>query len=77
MEFFFPEYELTRTQDLETLYHDTGQFYWGTKSGWVSGKKMHTDGTGYVVPSWRVVDIDNENDWKRAETMYFYLNKKV
>ena len=33
-------------------------------------KKMHTDGTGYIIPSWRVIDIDNEDDWKRAELMF-------
>ena len=32
--------------------------------------KMHTSGVGLVVPSWRFVDIDNEDDWKRAELLH-------
>jgi len=75
MEFLFPENEMTRTQDLDILYHDTGQFYWGKRNAWVNNKKMHTDGTSFPIPSWRVVDIDNEDDWKRAEIMFNYINK--
>jgi pseudaminic acid cytidylyltransferase len=70
MEFLSPENELSRTQDLEQVYHDAGQFYWGTKSAWLAQKKMHTDGVGFRIPNWRVVDIDNADDWKRAEVLY-------
>lgn len=70
MEFFRPEHELTRTQDLEKSYHDAGQFYWGVASAWLDHKKMHTDGLGMPIPNWRVVDIDNDNDWKRAEIIF-------
>ena len=70
MKFVFPSHELTRTQDLEKTYHDAGQFYWGTANAWTYDMKMHTDGVGFVIPSWRVVDIDNDDDWQRAELMY-------
>jgi CMP-N-acetylneuraminic acid synthetase len=30
---------------------------------------MHTDGLGMEIPSYRVVDIDTEDDWKRAELL--------
>jgi pseudaminic acid cytidylyltransferase len=73
MELLKPEHELTRTQDLEKSYHDTGQFYWGTASAWKSRMKMHTAGVGMTVPNWRVVDIDNPDDWKRAELLYELL----
>jgi len=75
MQFLQPEHEIARTQDLETTYHDTGQFYWGKASAWKARMKMHTAGVGLVVPSWRVVDIDNEDDWKRAELLYEVLNR--
>ena len=65
--FVFPENEMKRTQDLETTYHDVGQFYWGEADAWLAGKRMHTAGIGMVVPSWRFVDIDTEDDWHRAE----------
>jgi pseudaminic acid cytidylyltransferase len=70
MGFYRPEYELTRTQDLEKSYHDAGQFYWGKSLAWKSHMKMHTSGVGLVVPNWRVVDIDNEDDWNRAELLF-------
>ena len=25
------------------------------------------EGNTYIVPSWRTIDIDTEDDWKRAE----------
>ena len=73
MELFQPGHELTRTQDLERSYHDTGQFYWGKSSAWKARMRMHTAGVGLVVPNWRVVDIDNLEDWRRAELLYEVL----
>jgi len=70
MRFLYPEYELTRTQDLEMMFHDTGQFYWGTADAWTQGRKMHTEGIGMKIPFHRVVDIDTEDDWVRAELLY-------
>jgi pseudaminic acid cytidylyltransferase len=67
MQFLSSEFELTRTQDLEKTYHDAGQFYWGKANAWLEHTKMHTEGLGYPIPNWRVVDIDTEDDWKRAE----------
>ena len=67
MQFVHPEYELTRTQDLEKMYFDAGQFYWGKASAWCAGLRMHSSGHGYVVEGHRVVDIDTPEDWKRAE----------
>jgi len=74
MQFFSPEFELTRTQDLEMAYHDTGQFYWGKLSSWLGNGKMHTDGLGMPIPNWRTVDIDSINDWNRAELIFKTLN---
>ena len=69
MEFIYPKHELTKTQDLERVFHDAGQFYWGRAEAWRELKKMHTDGLGMEIPSYRVVDIDTEDDWKRAELL--------
>jgi pseudaminic acid cytidylyltransferase len=70
MEFISPQYELTRTQDLEKSFHDAGQFYWGNPMAWMAGKKMHTAGLGMKIPNWRVVDIDSMEDWERAELVF-------
>lgn len=66
----YPEHELTRTQDLETAYHDAGQFYWGAKNTWLSNPRIHSNAVGYPIPNWRVVDIDTSDDWDRAERIY-------
>ena len=70
MQFLAPEHELTRTQDLEHSYHDTGQFYMGKASAWLAQRRMHTAGLGLPIPSWRVVDIDTADDWQRAELLF-------
>jgi len=75
MQFLSPEFELTRTQDLEKTYHDAGQFYWGKASAWLEHKKMHTDGLGFSIPNWRVVDIDSTDDWIRAELIFDLVNR--
>lgn len=59
-----------RTQDLEKSYFDSGQFYYGSKSMWQGDKNPHNNGMPLIIPSWRVVDIDNLNDWKRAELLF-------
>jgi len=70
MEFIYPKYELTRTQDLEETFHDAGQFYWGKADAWTNDKKMHTQGIGVHIDSWNIVDIDNEEDWTKAEQFH-------
>lgn len=70
MQPFYPEYELTRTQDLEPAYHDVGQFYWGTADAWLTNNRIHGSGVGLPIPAWRVVDIDTPADWERAELLY-------
>jgi pseudaminic acid cytidylyltransferase len=70
MQFVQPEHELSRTQDLEKTFHDAGMFYWGKSSAWLAHKRMHSAGLGYPIPHWRVVDIDTEDDWRRAELIF-------
>jgi len=74
MQLLQPEHELTRTQDLEKTYHDTGQFYWGRANSWTAHTMIHSAGTGLIIPNWRVVDIDNDDDWKRAELLHKVIN---
>ena len=66
---FYPEFEKTRTQDLEPAYFDAGQFYWGSAEAWIANQRIHSSGIGYEVPNWRVVDIDTPEDWVRAEIL--------
>lgn len=66
-----PEFINKRSQDLEEVYHDAGQFYWGTGEAWLSGKVVFSANSYPVVlPRHLVQDIDTQEDWIRAELMY-------
>ena len=66
-----PEYAGVRSQDLAKAYHDAGQFCWGTANAWLQAKPVYSSATAAVViPRYRVQDIDNEEDWHRAELMF-------
>lgn len=77
IESFNQSYVAVRTQDLELAYFDVGQFYWGTVEAWSSELAVHSSATGHLIPSWRVVDIDTEDDWIRAELMYDAIRKLI
>jgi N-acylneuraminate cytidylyltransferase len=66
----------TRSQDLEKTFHDAGQFYWGKTSNWLKAKNMIDNNKAYFLPRWRVQDIDEEEDWLRAEIIHKILEEK-
>jgi pseudaminic acid cytidylyltransferase len=67
----WPEYRMTRTQDLESLYHDAGQFYFGRTMAWQQGTPLFSPASAPVVmKSTDVQDIDTEEDWERAEALW-------
>ena len=71
LSFFQPEHALTRSQDLECSYHDSGQFYWMKTSVFEVKKRIVTDNSGaLIVPEIETQDIDNYTDWKIAELKY-------
>ena len=74
LEPFFSENELVRSQDLKIAYHDCGQFYWGKKNTWLNSKHLHSNSIGFIIPNWRVVDIDNPEDWQKAEFIFKQIN---
>lgn len=74
IEMFFPDHFLTRSQDLPTALHDAGQFYWGRPSAWMEGKRIFDrHSMPIVIPRWRVQDIDEQDDWIRAEQSFNQL----
>jgi len=70
-----PELKNTRSQDLEELYHDAGQFYWVKTDPFLRSKNLWPERTGVVVLSeMDAQDIDNIDDWKLAELKYQIKN---
>jgi len=68
LQMIWPEYELTRSQDLPECYHDAGQFYWLDRQQFGASKKIYSDSARpVVIPRHMVQDIDTLEDWKRAE----------
>jgi pseudaminic acid cytidylyltransferase len=75
VEMLMPEYLNTRSQDLDEVYHDAGQFYWGRSEAWLSGKPLFSSvATAVILPRYRVQDIDTPDDWLRAELMFQALH---
>ena len=76
IQYQFPEYAMTRSQDLEAIYHDSGQFYFFETDKFLQKNLIIGDNTySFIVPEEEVQDIDNFSDWKIAEMKYM-LNKK-
>jgi len=74
--FFYPEFSLSRSQDLAKSYHDAGQFYWMNVERCLKESKILTNNTGSIIISeLEGQDIDNVVDWELAE-LKFQLWKK-
>ena len=60
-----------RSQDLKTHYHDAGQFYWGKPEVFIEKNPLFAPHCyAFLLPRYRVQDIDTLEDWERAELMF-------
>lgn len=76
-EFIQPENMFVRSQDLETIYHDCGQFYFLNVRAFEKENKLILDNnTPLIVSEMEMQDIDNMSDWKLAEMKYKILHEK-
>lgn len=69
LQYQFPEYAMARSQDLEPIYHDCGQFYVMKVDNVLNNVEIKKT-LPLVVSELEVQDIDNEEDWKIAEMKY-------
>ncbi len=77
LEMIWPENKETRTQDMEEVYHDAGQFYWFRSDVIAREKQLIVANAGSIIlPEDAVHDIDSDIDWKIAEIKYSLLNDK-
>lgn len=66
-----PEYMNTRSQDLEIIYHDAGQFYMSKVEYFIKYKTFWADNTaGLILSEMEVQDLDTLTDWQLAEMKY-------
>ena len=70
LEMRWPEYRMTRSQDLPEFYHDAGQFYWTRVAQYFDKPDLYDDAIPVVLPRHLVQDIDTEEDWKHTELMF-------
>lgn len=71
LSYWQPEYAAARSQDLEPVFHDAGQFYFCRipallSSGLIVGARTR----GIEVSELEAQDIDNISDWEIAEIKY-------
>lgn len=78
IENLFPDMTLSRSQDLQEVYHDAGQFYWGLADAFLNDLPIFSrHSIPIILPRYLVQDIDTIEDWKQAELMFeSYLNNK-
>ena len=71
VEMNFPQYADARTQDLEKIYHDAGQFYFVKVKAFEDEFTLWCKRTAPLVLSeLEVQDLDTMTDWQLAEMKY-------
>ena len=71
------QYAKARSQDLEPMYHDCGQFCCFKTELFLTKHTLVTENTmGIVCPETEVQDIDTLEDWKLAELKYRMMKEK-
>ena len=72
------EYYQTRSQDLDTMYHDAAHFVIGKNAAWKEKVPFISGRTRPIfIPRIRVQDIDEEEDWKEAELRFNMLKDNL
>jgi len=72
----WPEQINSRSQDLMSAYHDSGQFYFFLVKRFLETHNLYGEhALPIVLPESEVQDIDTEEDWKVAELKYQILHR--
>lgn len=65
-----PQFVNSRSQDLQTIYHDAGQFYIATWQSFVNIMILGENTGAMILNELEVQDLDTEIDWQLAEMKY-------
>ena len=64
------------SQELKKAYHDAGQFYWASYKTFSSKKNIYNGKSiPYYIASYKSVDINTLEDWKKAEALFGVLKR--
>jgi pseudaminic acid cytidylyltransferase len=70
IEFAFPQFENTRTQDIDKTFHDAGQFYFGKAEAWLDRKSILNGQSTFIeLEKNETLDIDDLEDWVLVEQL--------
>ncbi len=75
LQYKWEEFKNARSQDLEKMYHDAGQFYFYDVKKYVENKGVKGKIYPLICPEHEVQDIDTEEDWKMAELKVEYMRR--
>ena len=71
-----PQFVNSRSQDLQTIYHDAGHFYIATWQSFCKYNDFWGENTGaMILNELEVQDLDTEIDWQLAEMKYQLMKK--
>ena len=66
--FLFPKFVSTRTQDIEKTFYDAGQFYFGRVKAWKNKLPILSGNASFLaLEKYEAIDIDDEADWNFVE----------
>ena len=69
------EFKEMRSQDLEKMYYDAGQFYCYDVKKYLLNKGVKGKILPIFCPEHEAQDIDTEEDWRMAEIKVEYLRR--
>lgn len=77
VQYAYPEFSETRSQDLISMVHDCGRFYMAKTDSYLAAGTMLMDGCKplFIDPV-AVQDIDTPEDWMLAEAKYRFLEER-
>lgn len=77
LEFLWPEFAQSRSQEIREAYHDAGHFFMGRPDAFMrhptalSGKTLP-----YLIQRFLSQDIDTPEDWEHAAELFVYLQSR-
>ena len=77
LKYQYPQYERARSQDLDPVYHDCGQFYFCSTEVFMEHHSLLLPKTiPFIIPDEEVQDIDTPSDWLIAEAKFNVLHRE-